>query len=166
MIAAWSKGRLSGMGTTVSSGVTMYSAQPAVVVDAGGADLGAGAMAHTALALAARLARLQGDAGADGQVPLEVGAEGVDDTGDLVADGDRVGVQEERRQGAVEEVDVGQADACGLHLDEDLTRSGYGDGDLLHGELLAVHVEASGEHGVHEELLSVSGTDHGDSAVP
>lgn len=37
-------------------------------------------------------------------------------------------------------MDVGQADACGLHLDEDLTRSGHGDGDLLHGEFLAVQL--------------------------
>ena len=51
------------------------------------------------------------------------------------------------------QVDVREADACGLHLDEDFARAGHGDGDLLHGELLAVQVEASGEHGVHGDLF-------------
>ena len=58
---------------------------------------------------------------------------------------------------AVEQVDVGEADAGGLDLDEDLARARHGDRDLFHGELLAVQVEASGEHGVHEDLLSESG---------
>jgi hypothetical protein len=45
-------------------------------------------------------------------------------------------------------VDVREADACGLDLDEHLARAGHGDGDLLHDELLAVRVEAPSKHGV------------------
>ncbi|GAB3988924.1 hypothetical protein GCM10029978_112590 [Actinoallomurus acanthiterrae] len=121
----------------------------AVVVDAGGEHPGAGAAAHAVGALAAGLAGLQCDAGADGQAALEVGAERVDHAGDLVADGDRVGGGEQRDEGAVDQVYVRQADACGLDLDEDLAGAGHGDGDLFHGELLGVEMEASGEHGVH-----------------
>ena len=69
-------------------------------------------------------------------------------TGDLVAEGDHVGGGEQGAQGAVDDVDVRQADASGLDLDEYLARTGHGDGNLLHDELLAVQMEAPSKHGV------------------
>ena len=64
-----------------------------------------------------------------------------------MAEGDHVGGGEEGAQGAVDDVDVRGADACGLTSTS--TSPGPGtDGDLLHDELLAMQVEAPSKHGV------------------
>lgn len=97
-------------------------------------------------------------AGADGQATLEDEAQGVDHTGDLVHDGDRVGCEERRGKSFVAQVDVGETTASGLDLDKYLARSGQGNRCLFHHELPRVHVVAPDEHGVHGALLSVRGT--------
>ena len=77
-----------------------------------------------------------------------------DDAGDLVAEGDLVALQEQWVELALDEVDVGQADTGGAHLDEDLAGAGRRARHLLHLELLGAHVEPAGEHRVgHGPIL-------------
>ncbi len=120
----------------------------AVVVDAAGAQPGARfEEADAGGAASAALAGLEDDPLPHGPLGGDVGAEGVDDARDLVAEGDLVRRGEHGPEAAVDEVDVGQADAGGLDLDPDLAGARLGYRDLLEGETARAQIEPSGEHG-------------------
>jgi hypothetical protein len=79
----------------------------------------------------------------------------VDDPGDLVAEGDgallcdRVD-GEGGTDAPVDQMDVGQTHPCRPDLDQNFSRSGGGQGNLLDSERVRVQVKPSGKHGAHD----------------
>ncbi len=72
-----------------------------------------------------------------------------------MAEGDRVALEEQRGEGAVDEVHVGQAHPGRLDLDQHLPRAGLRAGHLFESQGAARDVQAGGEHLRHDRTSSV-----------
>lgn len=133
MTAAWSKGRPSRMAIRVSSRATAYWAQPPSWVLAARERLPARGAAQTATAPAARLPRLQHHPRTRHPFPRHLRAHGMNDTANLMPEGDstrlREGLDGERRPDtAVDQMNIRQTHPCGPHLDQSPRTGGVGTG--------------------------------------
>ena len=134
------EGQLVGDGDHRLDGGQRVLRPPAVVVDAAGVD----PPVHL-------LAGLQGDP-LPGLPAGHALADPGDHAGDLVPEGDLVALQEQRVELALDEVDVGQADARGADPDQHLPGAGARPRHLPHRELPRPHVQPAGQHGVGQRV--------------